>query len=420
MWKSKFYGAFKNYRVHPTHWLISTQVLACLSGVAWGRYQVAYLNSLGIAPSTLGALRAAGLAAKFFCTPLWGAWADARPGVAPLLAAVAATASLIRLYQAPTVVGSLPLLFALKAARSAANGLATLTDALTLRVVEAHREAGYGAQRLWTGVAWGGGSLAVGYAIDARGYDAIFAWTVGFSVALAALLACRPAPPPGAANVAAKAAPPAPTALGALRSFRDRCARESRLRPFLLLMALYGVAMSLVEALLFLQMAREFGSSKRLMGAVTLVGTTTELPIFHRSDALVARFGHARLLRAAHGCMVLRLCALACVTPAAAPWALPLLQLLHGPCFALAWSAAVSFAADATPPRLRATSQSALSTAYYVLGAGVGSVLWSCAYEYLGARATYLSGAALVAAAAGALLPRLEGDAKGAEDAGEP
>ena len=108
------------------------------------------------------------------------------------------------------------------------------------------------------------------------------------------------------------------------------------------------------------------------------------------------------------------------MTPAAAPWALPLLQLLHGPCFALAWSAAVSFAADATPPRLRATSQSALSTAYYVLGAGVGSVLWSCAYEYLGARATYLSGAALVAAAAVALLPRLEGDAKGAEDAGEP
>ena len=100
----------KNYRVHPTHWLISTQVLACLSGVAWGRYQVAYLNSLGIAPSTLGALRAAGLAAKFFCTPLWGAWADARPGVAPLLAAVAATASLIRLYQAPTVVGSLAAL----------------------------------------------------------------------------------------------------------------------------------------------------------------------------------------------------------------------------------------------------------------------------------------------------------------------
>ena len=112
----------KNYRVHPTHWLISTQVLACLSGVAWGRYQVAYLNSLGIAPSTLGALRAAGLAAKFFCTPLWGAWADARPGVAPLLAAIAATASLIRLYQSPTVVGSLPLLFALKAARSAAKG----------------------------------------------------------------------------------------------------------------------------------------------------------------------------------------------------------------------------------------------------------------------------------------------------------
>ena len=185
-------------------------------------------------------------------------------------------------------------------------------------------------------------------------------------------------------------------------------------------MALYGVSMSLVEALLFLQMARDFGSSARLMGAVTLVGTLTEFPLFAHSDGLIARHGPVRMLRVAHACLAGRLMALACVTRATAPWALPLLQLLHGPCFALAWSAAVSFAAAATPPRLRATSQSALSTAYYVLGAGVGSALWSCAYEYLGARATYLSGAALIAASAATLLPRLEGDFKNEDDDGEP
>ena len=56
------------------------------------------------------------------------------------------------------------------------------------------------------------------------------------------------------------------------------------------------------------------------------------------------------MLRFAHVCMFGRLLGLACVTKATAPWALPALQLLHGPCFALAWTAAVAFAADATPP----------------------------------------------------------------------
>ena len=113
-------------------------------------------------------------------------------------------------------------------------------------------------------------------------------------------------------------------------------------------------------------MAREFGSSKRLMGAVTLVGTTRSCP----SSTGATRSSRGLGTRGSCGPRTAwcRLCALACVTPAAAPWAL-LLQLLHGPCFALAWSAAVSFAADATPPRLRATSQSALSTALR-LGAG--------------------------------------------------
>mmetsp|Transcript_7864 Transcript_7864/g.24774 ORF Transcript_7864/g.24774 Transcript_7864/m.24774 type:complete len:120 (-) Transcript_7864:28-387(-) len=106
--------------------------------------------------------------------------------------------------------------------------------------------------------------------------------------------------------------------------------------------------------------------------------------------------------------MVVRLVGLACVTAATAPIALPVLQLLHGPCFALAWTAAVSFAADATPPQLRATAQSALSTTYYVLGAGVGSVLWSVAYESFGARPTYLAGAALAAASGALLLPQLK------------
>ena len=75
-------------------WIKALHALSCLSSVAWGRYQVVYLNSLGLSPSRIGVLRAAGLAAKFFTIPLWGAWQDVSPtSVAPALASVASCAA---------------------------------------------------------------------------------------------------------------------------------------------------------------------------------------------------------------------------------------------------------------------------------------------------------------------------------------
>ena len=61
--------------------------------------------------------------------------------------------------------------------------------------------------------------------------------------------------------------------LGNLWAYVRSLDRGGDMRPFLLLMCLYGVSMSLVEALPFLQMAREFESTKSLMGLATLVGT---------------------------------------------------------------------------------------------------------------------------------------------------
>ena len=391
-------------------WIKAVAFLTCLMSVAWGRYQIAYLVALGLAPSRIGLLRAAGLGAKFVATPLWGAWADVHANSTfPVCVAVVAVVALLELYRSPAVVASFGWLFALKMARSAANGVGTLADALTLRVIERHPGAGYGAQRLWTGVAWGCGSYVVGSCIDAYGYDAIFLWTYAFGGATLLVLARGPA----FARAGDSGAPSPRLArrgpLGNLWAYVRGLDRGGDMRPFLLLMCLYGVSMSLVEALLFLQMAREFESTKALMGLVTLVGTLTEYPFFLRSDALIRRFGQVKMLRVAHACLAARLALLACVTKATAPVALPCLQLLHGPCFALAWTAAVSFAADASTPALRATSQSVLSTAYYVLGAGLGSVLWSALYERCGARTTYLLGAATVAAAGAALLPRLKG-----------
>lgn len=392
-------------------WIKALHALSCLSSVAWGRYQVVYLNSLGLSPSRIGVLRAAGLAAKFFTIPLWGAWQDVSPtSVAPALASVASCAALLGLYRRPFVTGTFSRLLVLKVARSGANGLGTLVDALTLRVVERHG-GGYGAQRLWTGVAWGLGSYFVGVVIDARGYDAIFTWTYGFAALVVVLLVLRPGTA-GAGGVAAAASPEAPRETraaveGNLRRYVAHARSRSDLRVFFAVMLLYGVAMSLVEALLFLQMARDFGSSKALMGSVTLVGTCTEYPLFLKSESLLRRYGPASMIAVAHGAMAARLLGLSLVGPESASWALPTLQLLHGPCFALAWTGAVRYAADAAPAPLRATSMSFLSSTYYVLGAGVGSVLWSCVYEAVGAPRTYVIGAALVLSSTVLLVPKL-------------
>ncbi|KAJ1451393.1 hypothetical protein M885DRAFT_499625 [Pelagophyceae sp. CCMP2097] len=119
-------------------------------------------------------------------------------------------------------------------------------------------------------------------------------------------------------------------------------------------------------------MAREFGASKSLMGFVTLCGTVAEYPCYLHSQQLLRRYGPCRLLKVAHALMILRLVALSLVTPQSASIALPLLQLLHGPCFALAWTSAVEWASAASPRHLLATSQSVLSACYYVVGSGLG------------------------------------------------
>ena len=147
---------------------------ACLSNVAWGRYQGVYLNqSQGLTSN--GALRAMGLAAKFLATPLWGARADYMGDpVLPLLLSVVLITLLFDFYRWPSVVGAFGPLLVLKVVRSACNGVNTLVDIVTLRTIEFKEAAGYGSQRLWTAIAWGLGSMFVGRFIDRFGYIAIF------------------------------------------------------------------------------------------------------------------------------------------------------------------------------------------------------------------------------------------------------
>ena len=206
------------------------------------------------------------------------------------------------------------LLFLLKVTRSGANGSGTLVDIITLRQVSGTSE-GYGSQRLWTAVAWGVGSWGAGKAIDAYGFDAIWWWYYCGTAALLALILGYSTPetlrvenkqPPRGASKKT------PGPLETLREFRAfvwadsassrvrgpgaaipaAIARASgaaayprageavqplRLGRFFGNIVVASLVMALVESILFLQMEREFHTSRALMGTVTLVGEQKQI-----------------------------------------------------------------------------------------------------------------------------------------------
>jgi hypothetical protein len=239
-------------------------------------------------------------------------------------------------------------LLLLKALRSGANATGTLVDVVTLRIVSGTGE-NYGKQRLWTSVAWGVGSVAAGYAIDAYGFDAIFVWYYAFTgLTLVLLLAC----PFGGADSTCEASSRGRSAsdgcctgpvetIEAIHSFIVAPAGAAKQSPrtvggggdafrrFLGCIVVASVVMSLLEGIVFLQMERDFHSpvcplpfprlalfdwdspypawraqllrgkrpwQRSAMGTVTLVGTFSEYVPFLCSRWLVRRLGPQRLM----------------------------------------------------------------------------------------------------------------------------
>ena len=114
-------------------WIKLINFTGVLGNVAWGRYQIMYLNAQGQSPMGNGMLRASGLLAKFFATPIWGAMGDRYPPAQPLMVSVLLCVVMLDAYRWKSVSTSFWALLFLKIGRSACNGVGTLTDIITLR-----------------------------------------------------------------------------------------------------------------------------------------------------------------------------------------------------------------------------------------------------------------------------------------------
>src|SRR4029077_8659405 len=107
------------------------------------------------------------------------------------------------------------------------------------------------------------------------------------------------------------------------------------------------------------------------------------LMVFHR---LRVRFRLSTLLAAAFAVSAARWLAIGVVR---APWALIVLQALHGMTFGMFWSAAIALVAATVPASLRATGQALLIMAIN-LGAALGNTITGRVYDAYGSRLLFL------------------------------
>jgi hypothetical protein len=121
-------------------------------------------------------IKSATLLVKTFVQPLWGAFADLHSPTFAYKVSMALSGTLLALLYAVASVDRLYLVLAIRLLRSACSGGGG-ADNIVLRLVKKTNE-GYGKQRLWGSVAWGGLSFLVGWFIDWTGQlDFIFWYT---------------------------------------------------------------------------------------------------------------------------------------------------------------------------------------------------------------------------------------------------
>ena len=207
-------------------------------------------------------------------------------------------------------------------------------DVITLKMVVDKSKSAYGSAALWKTIALGPGSLLCGYFLDHFGNDAIYIWSGTCAVIMVYM-------------VMWKAPAKLETKQGAKRNVRDIIrmfvanTKDKRVYFVLLHAFLYGLVLTLVESIFYLQLKSEFHLSTSFAGQVILVGTIIEWPVYHFSSAMLIRFGHKRLILFAHCIMAVRLLLLALVHPDITfvdfKIVLLVINLLHGFCSAVFW-----------------------------------------------------------------------------------
>jgi len=390
--------------------LYVAKVLSFSSGasmVAWNKFSTLWLLSIGLTPATTGLLKSAGLVAKTVSQPAWAAIADMKlmgrinPAWAHLsshwLAILTTIASMVFLEIFHQLAATMPLtiLIVARLGWSITNSAGLLVDVMVARLSYKSKE-GYGKQRLWGAVAWGGMSLLCGMMIDVGGLEMVFTytWVARLLLIVCLLWAMREERDGGEAHVHDHGAKKPAHVMGLseyVSSLRKVVVEKPLLGYVYLSNLVLGFVMVIPEQVLSMQMERDFGMSRTMNGFTATLSIVVSVPCFWFSEGLMASYGHFALILAAHLLTAL-MCFLNAMMTTPCIACILAISALKGAAFSLNWAASIDFMQHMIRPELVSTCQTLVTWVYYTIAGGLGFVLWSWSYQVHGASRTNLLG----------------------------
>jgi PPP family 3-phenylpropionic acid transporter len=369
-----------------------------MSQVGWTRFQNNFYLDHGLNSYQIGSLKSVGLVLKFITEPFLCFVADltdAKMVFALCVVMQILTMEVLRIAKPLTY----SIMFLVKVLRSTTAPANTLTTAASFKLTEGSGE-GYGRQRMFGSLAWGGGAFLSGYLIDHCGMESIFYYTYLF---LITNLCCVVFGLPSWKN---KSVPHSKSddfnnvearrkeEMNAKKK-TDICSYFSDIAQFfsnvpckILLINVFGcgIGMCVPETFLFISLETDFSASRTFAGLCTAVSIVSALPIFWYSEQVIARYGHFRLIVVAQAAGVLRL-ALYSLLPPTVPFALQLIlgvQTLHGLNFALYWATMVDAIFKLAPKKLTTSCMATLNVTFFTLSGALGNIIWGYVYDAMG------------------------------------
>ncbi len=164
-----------------------------------------------------------------------------------------------------------------------------------------------------------------------------------------------------------------------------RLLRNGALLGLLLYAFCNEVALAAANAFLSIYID-QLGGSEAQVGVAHMIGSIACMPIFYYSKNVMDRLGARTALVLGSGVYALRWLLTALATE---PWHVMLIQVLHGPGFALTFTAAVSLVHALTPHEMRSSGQTALASLTVGLGGVVGGMASGIVVEHVGMQSLY-------------------------------
>lgn len=343
----------------------------------------AYLKSLSLSATQVGALLAISPLASLLAPPLWGHLAD-RTGHTGRLLTVLAVGALVGLSPLLRVDRFTALAATLVAYAFFNSGFTPLIDTLSLHHV-ARAGGSYAHIRLFGSLGFVVSSLTFGLLVPSVGR-----WTVIVPMALLATLALW------SLTLHARSVPGAPLhPLAGLRLLR-----LPDLRWLLAATSLHWLACAPYHGTFSIHVMA-LGLTPAVVGVSAALGVLAEVAFMFLSPRFSERIAPRHLLALAFVVSALRWAGMAQASSAPA---LVALSLLHGFTFGAFYVASVAFLARRIPPHLRASGQALFAAVTFGLGGLVGYAAAGAGYDGLGGHRLFAVAAVLELVAAALVL----------------